>query len=263
MKRKNLRMVKEHYERLVQTDTFGKRVANDVNAQRAVGEYMHDPPDLVSEEEEDSDYFEPSPGLRPLPEPTGKLTEPPAPQHDLLLSPIHIPYTISEDRCGDQEHVMSTRLAALSERSEEFGRMKRDDHHNNSQLRYAEILQTSKHLKLTADSDERPPEFALFVSNLSVEANEFALLSIFKRHYSSCTFAKLVLDPLSGKSRGCGFVLCSDEFERETAFVEMQGILWGDRPMRHARSEEIDEEAALFSKGEPYGSDRWMRFACS
>ena len=39
-------------------------------------------------------------------------------------------------------------------------------------------------------------------------------------------------DPVSGMARGYGFVLFSDEIDRQPDFTEMQGVYCGKRPTR-------------------------------
>src|SRR5690606_25828415 len=43
---------------------------------------------------------------------------------------------------------------------------------------------------------------------------------------------KIMTDPVSGMSRGYGFVRFSDEQDQHRALTEMQGVYCGNRPMR-------------------------------
>lgn len=80
--------------------------------------------------------------------------------------------------------------------------------------------------------DDRGPEFSIFVGDLGPEVNEYVLVSLFQSRFPSCKSAKIMTDPLSGMSRGYGFVRFSDESDQQRALSEMQGVYCGNRPMR-------------------------------
>jgi RNA recognition motif-containing protein len=80
--------------------------------------------------------------------------------------------------------------------------------------------------------DDRGPEFSIFVGDLGPEVTEYMLVSLFQVRYQSCKSAKIMADPMSGQSRGYGFVRFSEEAERDRALSEMQGVYCGNRPMR-------------------------------
>jgi RNA recognition motif-containing protein len=79
---------------------------------------------------------------------------------------------------------------------------------------------------------DRGPEYSIFVGDLGPDVTEFILLSLFQNKYKSCKSAKIMTDPISGASRGYGFVRFSDESEQQRALTEMQGVYCGNRPMR-------------------------------
>lgn len=85
---------------------------------------------------------------------------------------------------------------------------------------------------LTQLSDDRGPEFSIFVGDLGPEVNEFVLVSLFQSRFPSCKSAKIMTDAMTGQSRGYGFVRFSDESDQQRALVEMQGVYCGNRPMR-------------------------------
>ena len=85
---------------------------------------------------------------------------------------------------------------------------------------------------LTDSSDDRSPEYSIFVGDLGPEVNEYVLVSLFQSRFPSCKSAKIMTDPLSGMSRGYGFVRFSDESDQQRALSEMQGVYCGNRPMR-------------------------------
>ena len=80
--------------------------------------------------------------------------------------------------------------------------------------------------------DDRGPEHSIFVGDLGPEVNEFVLVSLFQNRFPSCKSAKIMTDPISGMSRGYGFVRFSDEGDQQRALSEMQGVYCGNRPMR-------------------------------
>ena len=80
--------------------------------------------------------------------------------------------------------------------------------------------------------DDRGPEFSIFVGDLGPEVNEYVLVSLFQARFPSCKSAKIMSDPISGMSRGYGFVRFSDESDQQRALTEMQGVYCGNRPMR-------------------------------
>ncbi|KAF2174904.1 mRNA binding post-transcriptional regulator [Zopfia rhizophila CBS 207.26] len=80
--------------------------------------------------------------------------------------------------------------------------------------------------------DDRGPEYSIFVGDLGPEVNEFVLVSLFQSKFPSCKSAKIMSDPISGMSRGYGFVRFNDESDQQRALTEMQGVYCGNRPMR-------------------------------
>lgn len=85
---------------------------------------------------------------------------------------------------------------------------------------------------LTSRSDDRGPEYSIFVGDLGPEVNEYVLVALFQARFPSCKSAKIMTDAVSGQSRGYGFVRFSDETDQQRALVEMQGVYCGSRPMR-------------------------------
>jgi RNA recognition motif-containing protein len=80
--------------------------------------------------------------------------------------------------------------------------------------------------------DDRGPEFSIFVGDLGPEVNEFVLVQLFQNKFPSCKSAKIMSDPISGMSRGYGFVRFTNEDDQQKALTEMQGVYCGNRPMR-------------------------------
>ncbi len=82
------------------------------------------------------------------------------------------------------------------------------------------------------DSDDRGPQYSIFVGDLGPEVNEFVLVSLFQSRFPSCKSAKIMTDAMTGQSRGYGFVRFSEQSDQERALIEMQGVYCGNRPMR-------------------------------
>ena len=76
------------------------------------------------------------------------------------------------------------------------------------------------------------------MGDLGREVNDFMLYETFLRGsiqyegFPSCRGAHVVTDPVTGWSRGYGFVRFADPNEQRRAVVQMQGQLCGGRPMR-------------------------------
>jgi len=90
-------------------------------------------------------------------------------------------------------------------------------------------------------TDKRPPglntgqsavEYSVFVGDLSSDVTDVMLQALFASRYHSVRNAKVVTDPVTGASRGYGFVRFSDEAEKNRAMAEMQGVYCGARPIR-------------------------------
>jgi len=100
--------------------------------------------------------------------------------------------------------------------------------------------------------DDRGPEFSIFVGDLGPEVNEYVLMSLFQGKYSSCKSAKIMSDPISGMSRGYGFVRFASEEDQQKALHEMQGVYCGNRPMRISTATPKNKNAAI-GPGGPQG----------
>ncbi|CAO3621468.1 unnamed protein product [Cunninghamella echinulata] len=80
--------------------------------------------------------------------------------------------------------------------------------------------------------EDRAPEYSLFVGDLSSDVDETYLLAVFRQRYPSCHSAKVMTDPISGASRGYGFVRFHDQQEQQDALIKMNGVYCGHRPVR-------------------------------
>jgi RNA recognition motif-containing protein len=94
------------------------------------------------------------------------------------------------------------------------------------------IPNANRPFKLNWSFGDRGPEFSIFVGDFGPEVNEPILLSLFGNRYPSYKSAKIMTDPISGRSRGYGFVRFSEQQDQERALTEMQGVYCGNRPIR-------------------------------
>ncbi|KAJ7551474.1 hypothetical protein O6H91_06G016800 [Diphasiastrum complanatum] len=83
---------------------------------------------------------------------------------------------------------------------------------------------------------ERRPEpgndHSIFVGDLAPDVTDQLLLETFRSRYPSVKGAKVVIDALTGRTKGYGFVRFGDELERTRAMTEMNGVYCSSRPMR-------------------------------
>lgn len=76
------------------------------------------------------------------------------------------------------------------------------------------------------------PDHTIFVGDLAADVTDYLLQETFRTRYSSVKGAKVVIDRLTGRTKGYGFVRFADESEQMRAMTEMQGVLCSTRPMR-------------------------------
>ncbi|KAJ7549447.1 hypothetical protein O6H91_07G053300 [Diphasiastrum complanatum] len=87
----------------------------------------------------------------------------------------------------------------------------------------------------SGSGEKRPetgPEHSIFVGDLAPDVTDFVLQETFRSRYPSVQGAKVVIDVLTGCSKGYGFVRFNDELERIRAMTEMNGVYCSNRPMR-------------------------------
>lgn len=91
-------------------------------------------------------------------------------------------------------------------------------------------------------------EYSIFVGDLAPETSNSDLVAVFRnpvlglrndrapkfiRPFYSCKSAKIMLDPLTGVSRGYGFVRFTDEPDQQRALIEMHGLYCLSRPSEY------------------------------
>ena len=96
------------------------------------------------------------------------------------------------------------------------------------------ILYNNKTFKLNWASDSASKaacmgslpknEFTIYIGELDSNVTENYLKGIFLKLYKSVIGAKIVIDPITRKSKGYGFVRFSDQNESQRAILEMNGF---------------------------------------
>ncbi|KAH7433551.1 hypothetical protein KP509_07G074700 [Ceratopteris richardii] len=75
-------------------------------------------------------------------------------------------------------------------------------------------------------------DHSIFVGDLAADVTDFVLQETFRSRYPSVRGAKVIMDSITNRSRGYGFVRFGDENERTRAMSEMNGVYCSSRPMR-------------------------------
>mmetsp|Transcript_33777 Transcript_33777/g.60985 ORF Transcript_33777/g.60985 Transcript_33777/m.60985 type:complete len:351 (-) Transcript_33777:69-1121(-) len=75
-------------------------------------------------------------------------------------------------------------------------------------------------------------EFSLFVGDLAPDVTDQYLETFFRQYFSSVRSGKVIMDRVTGKSKGYGFMRFSLESERDKALEDMNGALLSTRPIR-------------------------------
>lgn len=76
------------------------------------------------------------------------------------------------------------------------------------------------------------PDYTIFVGDLASDVTDYTLQETFRARYPSVKSAKVVIDRLTGRTKGYGFVKFGDESEQLRAMTEMNGVFCSSRPMR-------------------------------
>lgn len=76
------------------------------------------------------------------------------------------------------------------------------------------------------------PDYTIFVGDLAADVTDYHLTEVFRTRYNSVKGAKVVIDRLTSRTKGYGFVRFADESEQVRAMTEMQGVVCSTRPMR-------------------------------
>ena len=79
---------------------------------------------------------------------------------------------------------------------------------------------------------EDTPDYTIFVGDLASDVTDYMLQETFRARFTSVKGAKVVIDRLTGRTKGYGFVRFGDETEQIRAMTEMNGVLCSTRPMR-------------------------------
>lgn len=83
-----------------------------------------------------------------------------------------------------------------------------------------------------AATDGGPVDHSVFVGDLAPEVTDYVLQEHFRQFFPSVRSAKVITDPLTGRSKGYGFVRFGNEQERDRGLTEMNGHYISNRPIR-------------------------------
>eukprot|EP00884_Botryococcus_braunii_P005228 jgi/Botrbrau1/14706/Bobra.0108s0058.2 len=97
-------------------------------------------------------------------------------------------------------------------------------------------LNWAKHGIRATEMQGQGVDFALFVGDLAPDVTDYLLQEHFRGPYPSVRSAKVIQDPVSGRSKGFGFVRFADEAERDRALTEMTGKIISNRAIRVSRA---------------------------
>ncbi|KAF3455731.1 hypothetical protein FNV43_RR00373 [Rhamnella rubrinervis] len=75
------------------------------------------------------------------------------------------------------------------------------------------------------------PDYTIFVGDLASDVTDYMLQETFRARFSSVKGAKVVIDRLTGRTKGYGFVRFGDETEQLRAMTKMNGVICSTRPM--------------------------------
>ena len=75
-------------------------------------------------------------------------------------------------------------------------------------------------------------EFTIYIGELDSNVTENYLKGIFLKLYKSVIGAKIVIDPITKKSKGYGFVRFNDHNESQRAILEMNGFEICGKPIK-------------------------------
>lgn len=75
-------------------------------------------------------------------------------------------------------------------------------------------------------------DFSIFVGDLAPDVSDYVLQEHFRQYFPTVRSAKVITDPITGRSKGYGFVRFGSEAERDRALVDMQGQYLSSRPIR-------------------------------
>jgi len=84
-------------------------------------------------------------------------------------------------------------------------------------------------------SNTREVDYSIFVGDLGPNVTDAMLYETFVIKFPSCSAAKVVVDPATGRNKGYGFVKFSYQVEMEQA-LEMNGTVIGGQPIRVSRA---------------------------
>lgn len=84
---------------------------------------------------------------------------------------------------------------------------------------------------------------SLYVGNLDFSIADVHLFKAFAKRFDSVAAAKVIVDPVTGNSRGYGFVRFTEPEHIEVALAQMQGLMVGAKPIRLRKAQALTPRA--------------------
>ncbi|KAE8733187.1 Polyadenylate-binding protein RBP45A [Hibiscus syriacus] len=84
----------------------------------------------------------------------------------------------------------------------------------------------------SGDRRDESLEFIIFVGDLVADVTNYMLQQTFRAHFQSVKGAKVVIDRVTGRTKGYGFFRFGDETKYNHVMTEMNGAFCSTRPMR-------------------------------
>lgn len=84
----------------------------------------------------------------------------------------------------------------------------------------------------TTSTVAKSQEYSVFVGDLGGDVTDVVLLKAFKARFASVCSAKVIMDPMTGHSRGYGFVGFANRVDQQSALTTMTGTLVGSKQIR-------------------------------
>jgi hypothetical protein len=92
-------------------------------------------------------------------------------------------------------------------------------------------------------------DFSVFVGDLSSEVDEQMLSATFGVRFSTITKSKVIKDPVTGMSKGFGFVHFASKEEADSALTTMNGVFIGSRAIRVNPAKKANDTPAAGAYG--------------
>ena len=109
--------------------------------------------------------------------------------------------------------------------------------------------------------EKGPEDYTIFVGNLAPDVTDNLLQETFGSRYHSVKEAKVIIDNITRRSKGYGFVRFGNEKEKARAIIVMNGMLCSSRPMRvepvTSKKTTVYQQPFATSENDPNNTTCW------